>query len=291
MLDSAIEAPGSPVAAAAGLLLVVAGLALAPFAALLGRRLWPGRRVFFARWGFSHVGLVVLGTIAGGGLAAGAAVGLKDSLLAGVPEVVVDLGATAAAFTFASALVFLIARRLDPEGWRSVGLAPGGTLRAVGLGLASYVLAVPAIVGTMLLWPWVVVTVEGAYVEQDVVRRLAELDGAWVGMAMVFAVLVVPLLEEILFRGFLQPLLVQNLGDKSGVIGTSFVFGALHGVNAFLPIFALSLVIGFVYLKSQRLGAAWLVHALHNGGMMLLLFAAPELASDLGAEGSPGEAP
>jgi hypothetical protein len=82
-----------------------------------------------------------------------------------------------------------------------------------------------------------------------------------------------PFVEELFFRGFLQPLLVQNFRDKGGVVLTAAIFGALHGASSFLPIFGLALVLGGVMLRTQRLMAAWAIHALHNGlqiGLILL---------------------
>jgi len=90
-------------------------------------------------------------------------------------------------------------------------------------------------------------------------------------------VAVIPLFEEVMFRGFLQPLLVQNLGDRGGVALTSFVFALLHGASSILPIFGLSLVLGGIMLRTQRLAAPWAVHALHNGLMLVLLFLFPEV--------------
>ena len=80
-----------------------------------------------------------------------------------------------------------------------------------------------------------------------------------------------PLLEEVLFRGFLQPLLVQNFRDKGGIVLTSALFAVMHGTSAFLPIFGLSLILGAVMLRTQRLTAVWAIHALHNGLQVALL--------------------
>ena len=41
--------------------------------------------------------------------------------------------------------------------------------------------------------------------------------------------------------------------------------------SSFLPIFALSLVLGAVMLRTQRIFAAWAVHAAHNGLMVGML--------------------
>src|SRR5262249_54711405 len=89
--------------------------------------------------------------------------------------------------------------------------------------------------------------------------------------------LLMPLFEEALFRGMLQPVLVQYLRPAAGIVVTSILFGAMHGLDAFLPIFALSLLLGWIRHRTQRLSAAWAVHALHNAGQFVMLFSLPDL--------------
>jgi membrane protease YdiL (CAAX protease family) len=59
---------------------------------------------------------------------------------------------------------------------------------------------------------------------------------------------------------------------------TSVLFAGLHGGSAFLPIFGLSLVLGALMLRTGRLASVAVVHALHNGAMLVLVFLAPEVA-------------
>jgi len=94
----------------------------------------------------------------------------------------------------------------------------------------------------------------------------------------VLGTLVVTFFEELIFRGFLQPFLVQNFRDVGGVVLTSLIFALLHGGVAFGPIFALSLLLGGVALRTRRLWASWAMHAAHNGLMLALFLYDPELA-------------
>jgi membrane protease YdiL (CAAX protease family) len=47
----------------------------------------------------------------------------------------------------------------------------------------------------------------------------------------------------------------------------------------------LSLLLGWIRHRTQRLSAAWAVHALHNGGQFVMLFAFPEMFDRAGKAG------
>jgi membrane protease YdiL (CAAX protease family) len=277
----AVSQLGGAAAALAGLVLVLGGAALAPVAVGVSRWLSPGRNVFFARWGFSHVAMTAI--FAFGAL-------MFFSVLVsplrglGAVDVTIALVATALAMGATCALIGWFALRLDPDGLRSLGLRPGGNGRAVAAGLTSYVLTLPAVLGLGLAWPWLMELLELTYEPQAVAVGMLDLHGPELLLGIVLAVVVIPLFEETVFRGFLQPLLVQNLGDRGGVAATSFVFGLLHGTSSLLPIFGLSLVLGAIMLRTQRLAAPWAVHALHNGLMLALLLLYPESRELLGQE-------
>ena len=51
----------------------------------------------------------------------------------------------------------------------------------------------------------------------------------WIALFGVFAVFVGPFAEEVIFRGFIQPLLSRDLGVAAGILVTAAVFGLLHG--------------------------------------------------------------
>lgn len=247
-----------------GAVLVLAGIVLVPLVALLVNALFQGRNVVFARHGFSHVVQVTFAI---------AAVAFASSFV-GPPtgeDVLADLVRTVVAFGAGVAVVFVTAVRFDPDGWRSVGMWRGRHASASVAGVLAYVLLLPALLGVAMVWTYVLELFGQPVEAQAVVQAFAEMPRERMPLAIVLAVIVQPLFEEILFRAFLQPLLVQNVREKAGIALTSFVFAALHGPTVFLPIFALSLLLGAVMLRTQRLAAVFAIHALHNGLQIALL--------------------
>ncbi len=81
----------------------------------------------------------------------------------------------------------------------------------------------------------------------------------------IFAVILGPLFEEIVFRGFLQPLL-QTRGKWFGLIATSAMFSMLHGTqNEWLwqymvLLFFAGLAFGITREKTGSTAAAFLLH-------------------------------
>jgi membrane protease YdiL (CAAX protease family) len=232
-------------------------------------------RVRSVRWGLRHVVLVAGTIVALIFLSAFVWPPDKDD-----PDLTSTLVRTALALCGGALLIATIALRLGPDRWRSLGLVLSGSLRgAVGAWLA-YVSAIPGILGLALLGHWLVEKLGIEFETQLVVKKFLELQEVDVPLVVVLGVLVMPFFEELTFRGFLQPVLVQRTGATLGIVFTSCVFAALHGASAFLPIFGLSLVLGLTMQVTGRLLASWAVHALHNGlvfGVLVFVRHHPEL--------------
>jgi len=78
---------------------------------------------------------------------------------------------------------------------------------------------------------------------------------------LLLMLLIGPLVEEFLFRGWLHALLRQSFGFIPSLIASSLAFSLAHGYFA-LPQLIGGLLFGFVYEKSRNL---WLAVALHVG--------------------------
>lgn len=89
----------------------------------------------------------------------------------------------------------------------------------------------------------------------------------------VMLVIVPPLIEETIFRGFLFGTLRKGFKVVPAAIVTSLLFGLAHmQLNLFLDTFALSLVLCYLRVKTSSLWAGVLLHSLKNCLAFVLLF-------------------
>jgi len=88
-----------------------------------------------------------------------------------------------------------------------------------------------------------------------------------------------PVFEEIVFRGFLQPLLVRSLGAAPGILLAAVPFGLLHlqeygfSWRHGLLISLAGAAFGWMRQRSGSTRAAALMHAAYNSTFFLLLAA------------------
>lgn len=87
---------------------------------------------------------------------------------------------------------------------------------------------------------------------------------------MFFGVVLAPVFEELLFRGFLYPLVEQSAGSWAGIVLTTIPFALLHGAQyawAWQQITLIGIagaVFGYVRYKTGTTAASSLLHAAYN---------------------------
>ncbi|MFD0893150.1 CPBP family intramembrane metalloprotease [Luteolibacter ambystomatis] len=109
---------------------------------------------------------------------------------------------------------------------------------------------------------------------QDTVKLLKESkDPVILGLMALIAVVVAPLCEEIIFRGYLYPVAKRFAGAWPAAIFSALVFGAAHGnLTALLPLFLLALLLVWLYEKTGSLWSTIAVHFCFNGATVLIQF-------------------
>jgi membrane protease YdiL (CAAX protease family) len=245
-----------------GAVLAAAGCVMTYVVLTLAKHLLPDREPVPVPWGFAVllpvVGIWLLGQVV---------VPLLWASLSGSAEFSLNAEFIMMLVIFAgpSWLIFGVARRAHSGGLRDLGFRKDGNLRPVLFGLAAYTLLIPALLAGMLLWPALLQALGETPQTQAVMQSFFGLEGSEIVLPLIFAVLILPFFEELFFRAFLQPLLVQKLRPTGGVVVTSLLFGAMHGLSALGPVFLLSLIMGGVMQRTRRFAACYCIHALHNG--------------------------
>jgi membrane protease YdiL (CAAX protease family) len=123
-----------------------------------------------------------------------------------------------------------------------------------------------------VVWSWVA----GAETlpEHPVLDAMRESAWGTAGVVQLFvgAIVIAPLVEELIFRGvFLSALRGPTQGHWLGIIGSSAIFALLHIAQpqAVVPLFTLGLVLGFVRVWTGRLWPCILLHMLFNARTMV----------------------
>lgn len=102
-------------------------------------------------------------------------------------------------------------------------------------------------------------------------------------MAFITLVVVAPIAEEVLFRGYLFGKLRKFMPLWVAIALTSLAFGAIHGAwNIALDTFALSIVLCTLRVVTGSLWAPILLHMIKNSIAFYILFINPTLFTTLG---------
>lgn len=145
-----------------------------------------------------------------------------------------------------------------------------------------------------VIYPWIVAVGQaisifttllfpGPEIDQVAVKHLKDIvDFPWLfGMTILFIVTVIPCLEELLFRGFLQGYIKGFFGRALGILITSVIFSSFHfsssqgieNVEVVVSLFVLSLFLGFLKEKLSTVWASIGLHSTFNAVSILLLLA------------------
>jgi hypothetical protein len=133
----------------------------------------------------------------------------------------------------------------------------------------------PRMSPTLFLGPALVILVVGlgellhTPVIDNAIQRLLR-DRLSIIVVGFFATTLGPLAEELIFRGFMQPLTIRTFGPWPGIALASLPFALLHGPQYawswqhVLLLFLASFVFGLVRWKTDSTAASTLVHATYN---------------------------
>jgi len=168
------------------------------------------------------------------------------------------------------AWVFAGVLRRDRPGW-----SLSGELRDIPLGVgAGIVLQVPILAIVVLIMQLIFGEFEPSG------RALTLVDGALASpftaiLLVVFVAIGAPLVEEIFYRGLVQPALIRMTNVPIGIGLASLIFGAVHfALVELIPLTVVGLVFGILAHRTGRLMPAIIAHMTFNAFTLVALFAA-----------------
>lgn len=157
-----------------------------------------------------------------------------------------------------------------------------------------------ALLGSALLgvslWPWAHEIVVGLHdlgvnsISETQIALVKKMLDQWRALppwAILLGMAVLPAAcEELFFRGFLQGSLARALGGRLALVLAALAFGGFHlfttdglAPERFVATTFLGVVLGGVYLVSGSVWPGMLLHATHNGLLLLLAYYQPALAA------------
>jgi membrane protease YdiL (CAAX protease family) len=170
-------------------------------------------------------------------------------------------------------LVALFRMQYDRPFWRSLGWVPPRlpffSIVTSGVGLAMAVL----LLGTLIRTP---------HTENPLTELLE--DPTSLVLIAIFGSVVAPVCEELLLRGFVQPLLVRSLGTVAGILATALPFGLLHFYEygkSWRHVLLISLsgaAFGWMRQATGSTKAAAGMHSSYNAFQFVLLLMAKRLS-------------
>jgi membrane protease YdiL (CAAX protease family) len=177
-------------------------------------------------------------------------------------------------FIIAGIVTMLVIKRIRPVDW--LGLRwkswPWVFLIAPATVLAMWILILGLQAAGYMRW------IESLGVEsiQEAVKLLqTATDPVILGLMAFAAVIVAPLCEEIVFRGYLYPAAKKFAGPWAAGVFSALIFASAHSNLSALPLlFILGLVLVFIYEKTGSLWAPIAVHFCFNGATVAVQMAA-----------------
>ena len=145
---------------------------------------------------------------------------------------------------------------------------PRAILSAIFKGLISVLKIWPLLVVFIILTQWIL----PEYPQQDSVRELKAVGGPLFYEMFWYAGLVFPIVEELIFRGLLYPLLKKHIGVFWGCVTSSLLFSLIHdNVLSFALLFLFSVYLTFLYERNNNLLIPIAGHVFFNVIMLSLI--------------------
>lgn len=161
-----------------------------------------------------------------------------------------------------------------PKFREEIGLTRLPSWSDIGLALVAYV---PYLILSVVLGSIVVALLPGFNPAETQDVGFSEISSRFELFLAFFAlVIAAPIIEEIIFRGYLFSRLRREFGMITGVVITSVVFGIVHlQLNVGIDVFALSILLCILRIVTGSIWAGVILHMAKNALAFFLLFVFP----------------
>jgi membrane protease YdiL (CAAX protease family) len=188
-------------------------------------------------------------------------------------DCVLSILGTNATFVGTCAFVCLLVAVGGGDPLRAFGLRERRVGSHAAVGVLGFLAALPLIALAALVMRVLVKVYLGRPPELQSILEAARQMPTKAFLVVAFAgVVVAPITEEIIFRGFVYPTLRRYAGPLGSIAVSAVVFALLHEATAFLPILVIGGLLAFLYERTGSLVAPVAAHATNNLYTFLLLY-------------------
>lgn len=151
---------------------------------------------------------------------------------------------------------------------QGMGLKPKHPAQVFSWAVAMYVFFIMTLMllDAVGLKEWLVARL-GEEQKQEIVNEMINANELTKKLTLIIgACVIAPVAEEIIFRGYLYPVVKRYTEPVMAALFTGVIFGAIHGnVWAVIPLAIFGVLLAVLYEKSGSIWACILCHALFNG--------------------------
>ncbi|MCH9632581.1 MAG: hypothetical protein S4CHLAM6_09190 [Chlamydiae bacterium] len=150
-----------------------------------------------------------------------------------------------------------------------------------GMGMLSVLISFPLVIAVGQLANIVLALIHKQSQQQVAVKFLQSTFNNPVAyiFSCIFVILIIPAIEEILFRGFLQNWIAKYTGQIGAIFSSALIFALFHfsmkqgwGNLEIIPsLFVLACFLGFIYFRQKSIYASIGLHATYNGINVLFM--------------------
>lgn len=170
----------------------------------------------------------------------------------------------------AAAVTTMALRRTSLENWSGLRWAQWPWLFLIAPGCVVGIWTIFAAIQACGYMQWMESL--GAETVQETVTLLQDSrDPVILTLMIITAVIIAPVCEELVFRGYLYPILKKYTGLWPGVFCSALLFSIAHGnITVLLPLFILGALLVWLYEKTGSLWAPIAVHFCFNAATVVV---------------------